>query len=844
MDKLSILIKSKLDFSDITQDKINKQLKNLKINLKPTLDLSDESIAKFKKDVEKLVRKSKINLKIGVDEQSTKQAEQSVKNMKTNIAKNSTVDLPIFNKTVLEREGREFFARTNDIVDRVQKRYASMGDVNVNLFKNAQGQVTNFTAEIKKADGVVEKFRFNLAKLEGYARSQKGFVYSGANLIDKNFGDNITRTLDKLQLYQNRLSKLQANYMSPKSGIQDAEYLTDLNSKYNNLNTLLNKLKNSNANLSNEQRRTIIQNIHDLDLAIKKYKDLEAVQKVIGRDSKKNTSINKEISEVELLILKYKAATISAKEFIDASTKMFANGRMSGTSNEALEERARLLSTLKTAQIDYNKGSIGDKNVSDKLKLTENAYKHQEQLLKNIYSIRERLVKLNPQDNSKEIAQLEKMLQLQTARLLSSQNRTTNKNLYDEQRYNQYLELENQLKNKLTLTTSKLADADNKRNEKIRQQDLNKLQLYQNKIDKLEAKFTSPITGVKEQENLTALTNKYTQIKNSIDQARLAGTKLTDEQRRGILQNINSLEIEIKRYRDLERIMRTSNTRSLSQDDIALYQETMRNKLANLQVGRMDTVFRRPEIIAEIDRFNNSLIRVGTVGGESVRRVNLQFSQLSTSVRQASSEISRINSQADSLGTTFGKNIFKLGIWAAAATAMYAPLRALRDGLQTLKEIDTELINIAKVTEYTNYEMQKLAGTAVNAGKEFGRTAQEYLQAVTEFSRAGFGQQAQEYGKLSLLLQNVGDVNAETANATLIAANAGFQLGGSYESLMGVIDKFNNVSNRNATTVTKLSEAMKVGASVFHSAGMSMDETVAIIGTATSSTQRAGSEIK
>ena len=568
-DMLSILIKGKLDTSDLTQAKINQneKLKNLNVKLKATLDLSKESVAKFKEDVRKLAEKSKINLKVGIDKQSVKQAEKSAKDMKTNIAKNSSVDLPIFNKTVLEREGREFFARTNDIVDRVKKRYASMGDVNVNLFKNAQGQVTNFTAEIKKADGVIEKFKFNLAKLEGYTRSQKGFVYSGANLIDKNAGDNLIKTLDKLQLYQN-------------------------------------------------------------------------------------------------------------------------------------------------------------------------------------------------------------------------------------------------------------------------------------KIDKLQAGFTSPITGVKEQENLTALTNKYTQIKNSIDQARLAGTKLTDEQRRGILQNINSLEIEIKRYRDLERIMRTSNTRSLSQDDIALYQETMRDKLANLSIGKTDTVFRRPEIIAEMDRFNNSLTRVGTVGGESVRRVNLQFSKLSTAVRRASAEISRINSQADSLGTTFSKDIFKLGIWAAAATAMYAPLRALRDGLQTLKEIDTELINIAKVTEYTNYEMQKLVGTAVNAGKEFGRTAQEYLQAVTEFSRAGFGQQAQEYGKLSLLLQNVGDVNAETANATLIAANAGFQLGGSYESLMGVIDKFNNVSNKNATTVTKLSEAMKVGASVFHSAGMSMDETVAIIGTATSSTQRAGSEIK
>lgn len=33
----------------------------------------------------------------------------------------------------------------------------------------------------------------------------------------------------------------------------------------------------------------------------------------------------------------------------------------------------------------------------------------------------------------------------------------------------------------------------------------------------------------------------------------------------------------------------------------------------------------------------------------------------------------------------------------------------------------------------------------------------------------------------------------------LLAVNAGFQLGGSYEYLLGVIDKFNSVSNQNAT---------------------------------------------
>jgi TP901 family phage tail tape measure protein len=187
--------------------------------------------------------------------------------------------------------------------------------------------------------------------------------------------------------------------------------------------------------------------------------------------------------------------------------------------------------------------------------------------------------------------------------------------------------------------------------------------------------------------------------------------------------------------------------------------------------------------------------------------------------------------------------IIRITQWGIATSLVYGSLRQLKEGLQTLKEIDTELISIAKVTNYTNQEMKELVKTAVNAGQELGRTAQEYLKSVAEFSRAGMGKQSEEYAKLSLLLQNVGDITAETANETLIATDAGFQLGGSYEHLMGVIDKFNNISNLNATNIEKLSEAMKVGASVFNAAGMSIDETIAIIGTATATTQRAGSEI-
>ena len=191
---------------------------------------------------------------------------------------------------------------------------------------------------------------------------------------------------------------------------------------------------------------------------------------------------------------------------------------------------------------------------------------------------------------------------------------------------------------------------------------LNKLQVYENKIAKLRVGFTSPATGIKDAENLSALTAQYNRIKSTIDQVRASNTSLSNEQRRGIIQNISNLELQISRYRDLQRVMATTNTRTLSANDISLYQGNMANRLASLQVGK-ETIFARPEIQAQVARLTADVARFGTVGGRSVTELNLQFAQLTTSVRSATAEITRINGAADSFLTTLTKNFGKMLAW-------------------------------------------------------------------------------------------------------------------------------------------------------------------------------------
>jgi TP901 family phage tail tape measure protein len=163
--------------------------------------------------------------------------------------------------------------------------------------------------------------------------------------------------------------------------------------------------------------------------------------------------------------------------------------------------------------------------------------------------------------------------------------------------------------------------------------------------------------------------------------------------------------------------------------------------------------------------------------------------------------------------------------------------------LQTLKEIDTALVDIAKVTGLSAEEMKELAFRASEVGVALGRTTQEYLKAVAEFSRAGYKEQAEGLAELSLLLQNTGDISSDVANGMLIAVDAAYDLGGSTEELTSVINSLNEISNKNPTSVAKMADGIKVAASVFSTAGVELNEFISLVGTATSATQLSGSQI-
>lgn len=168
--------------------------------------------------------------------------------------------------------------------------------------------------------------------------------------------------------------------------------------------------------------------------------------------------------------------------------------------------------------------------------------------------------------------------------------------------------------------------------------------------------------------------------------------------------------------------------------------------------------------------------------------------------------------------------------------------QSLREAVSTMKDVDTQLTNISKVSGITGQALADMGERAYETASKYGVSADEFLSSVYTFQKAGLGPSAEAMGELAVKTMLVGDTTADVASKFLISANAAWKFGGDMEKLSQIVDEADYINNNYATDLQKLSEGLPRVASVAAQAGMSAEETLAAIGTITAVTQESGTK--
>ena len=196
------------------------------------------------------------------------------------------------------------------------------------------------------------------------------------------------------------------------------------------------------------------------------------------------------------------------------------------------------------------------------------------------------------------------------------------------------------------------------------------------------------------------------------------------------------------------------------------------------------------------------------------------------------------------LGDSIGRVLLKMAAWQVFGDLISKVIGSFREALNTLKDVDTEMVNVQKVTDYSSAQMQALEENAYALASAYGRTADEITAMYTTFARAGYlDDQLDSMTELGTLLANIGDISQDTASKFLLAVDAAWKLNGSESELMTVMDGLNEITNKNAVDMEALTSGITVAGSVFAEAGESVQTFSALVGAGVAATQRSGSEI-
>ena len=212
---------------------------------------------------------------------------------------------------------------------------------------------------------------------------------------------------------------------------------------------------------------------------------------------------------------------------------------------------------------------------------------------------------------------------------------------------------------------------------------------------------------------------------------------------------------------------------------------------------------------------------------------NQQLSKAEEKAKVANLSLDELDKQDQVSG--LGKAFKQFSIYAVAVRTLK---KAVREAVNTIKELDSSLTEQAMVTGKTRAQTYKLLSTYQDLAKQTGATTKEIAELSTQFIRQGKStNEALVLTTAAMDAAKVANISASDSINYLTTALNGFQL--SANDSMKVSDKFAAVSANAATSYDEIATALSKVASQANLAGMSIDYTTALLAKGLETTREA-----
>ena len=218
---------------------------------------------------------------------------------------------------------------------------------------------------------------------------------------------------------------------------------------------------------------------------------------------------------------------------------------------------------------------------------------------------------------------------------------------------------------------------------------------------------------------------------------------------------------------------------------------------------------------------------------DAVKQVKEEFKLLQSEAR-ATGNVGK--SFADSFKSSFG-SVAKL---AASYVTIQKVFNEMKQGVQTVVELDTALVDLQKTSTATPKQLNSFYKDANDIAKEYGTTTQQIIQGAADWSRLGYNlTDAKTMSKLSSQFAAISPgMSVEESTSGLVSTMKAFGIEAD-QVLDGIMSKVNVVGNNFALSNQDVMAGLQNSSAAMSVANNSLEETIALIASGTEIVQDA-----
>ena len=368
----------------------------------------------------------------------------------------------------------------------------------------------------------------------------------------------------------------------------------------------------------------------------------------------------------------------------------------------------------------------------------------------------------------------------------------------------------------LKSSESKIKETEEKTSNKQSEKELEKLKKTQEKFLTIRDKLIDVINN-----------KDYTNNNNFADKL-----KELDYSLRNIdINNINELESGIK---EIKNLLESSDAKSAKVGlitKLTQMQKEIAKAMSNTKMGK--------KLRSEYQLLNNAIDEMLNgkkhFNGSDVSRLRQELEKLNAQMiatgQTGSSFWDRVGKQI----TTFNTKII------AQYFSIQDLIRYTRQAFETIRQLDTALIDLRKTTSMTTEELNDFYYSSSDIAKQTGVTTEEIISQAAAWSRLGYSSKeaATEMAALSSQFAQISPgMSVETATDGLVSSMKafGFEVD---EVERNVMDNINRIGNTMATTNEEIVQMLERSSAAMSAANNTIEETIALESAAVQVTRNA-----